>query len=119
MLQRHSSQYNEQLEELQEDQVALLVLFEDEHVVAAGLRHDMRSTEATRLTTLHSGSRAMEASLHDQWQSTTNGSVKLAVITYDLCRDLVVGPKNMNKLSEKYVALLVEKQLLHPTCTRH
>ena len=35
-------------------------------------------------------------------------------IALDLCRDLEVDPADMSKLSEKYVAVLVEKKLLHP-----
>ena len=35
-------------------------------------------------------------------------------ITLDLARSVVVDPANMNKLSEKYVAVLVEKNILHP-----
>jgi hypothetical protein len=31
-----------------------------------------------------------------------------------MSRDLVVDPADMGKLSEKYVAFLVEKHLLHP-----
>ena len=35
-------------------------------------------------------------------------------IALDLCRDLEVDPADMSKLSEKYVAVLVEKKRLHP-----
>ena len=35
-------------------------------------------------------------------------------IALDLYRDLTVDPADMNKLSEKYVAYLVEKKLIHP-----
>ena len=35
-------------------------------------------------------------------------------IIYDIYRDLDVDPMNMGRLSEKYVALLVEKQFFHP-----
>ena len=41
------------------------------------------------------------------------GSVWQA-IALDLCRDLEVDPADMSKLSKKYVAVLVEKKLLHP-----
>ena len=36
----------------------------------------------------------------------------METITYDLCRNLEVDPTNMGKLSEKYVARLLEKQYL-------
>ena len=35
-------------------------------------------------------------------------------IAIDLARSVVVDPADMNKLSEKYVAVLVEKNILHP-----
>jgi hypothetical protein len=35
-------------------------------------------------------------------------------ISLGLARDLVVDPTDMSKLSGKYVAFLVEKQILHP-----
>ena len=35
-------------------------------------------------------------------------------IALDLARSVVVDPADMNKLSEKYVAVLVEKNILHP-----
>ena len=35
-------------------------------------------------------------------------------ITYELRGTLHVDPRNMNKLSETYVAALVEKEHLHP-----
>ena len=35
-------------------------------------------------------------------------------ICLNLCRDLTVDPVDMSKLSEKYVAALVEKKLLRP-----
>ena len=62
-------QYDEQLEELQDDKTALRVMFEDDKVVAAGLRHDLKRTEATiaqlntRLTTLNSGSKDLQVNM--------------------------------------------------------
>ena len=35
-------------------------------------------------------------------------------IALDLVRSVEVDPTDMNKLSEKYVAVLVEKNILHP-----
>ena len=39
-------------------------------------------------------------------------------IALDLCRSVEVDPADMNKLSEKYVAVLVEKNILHPITDR-
>ena len=64
-----SSTNDEQLEELQDDKTALRVMFEDEQVAAAGLRHGLKRTEATiaqlstRLTTLNSGAKDLQVKL--------------------------------------------------------
>ena len=69
-------QYDEQLEELQDDKTALRVMFEDDKVVAAGLRHDLKRTEATiaqlntRLTTSNSSLKTPARSI-----PTTSSSV--------------------------------------------
>ena len=42
------------------------------------------------------------------WKSTSLG----------LAKDLVVDPRDMGKLAEKYVALLVEKKILYPVLYR-